>query len=408
MGQYTVQTGTKTRSGVSGLLLLCGFAGACAGSADPAASDEPEVIPGQTGGSAALVAGAGATLPAGAAGMAAVPGAMGAAGSAATPTPGQSIAGAGAGPVVAGSMAEPVPNPGGTGTYDYEGEQVALDADLVIASGETLRVGPGTTFTASGVWKVQVAGTLIVEGSMEAPVRFVGMGVPDSWHGIVIASGGTLTASHVEIGGARYGIHAQPGSMFSVDYADIGTSFKAAVIESDGSFDHTRFHASGNPLFSPVNEVSIDDVNGTLTILSASPTITNSTFDGSAALVDMVRVGGDSTPVFDHVHIKEAHCGIHANGGVNNAPVVRNSVFELLGYGLMVYATKPTIEDNVFLMNGNDIGFCFEATADNAPTMRNNFYSSGAPIIDPTCFQIGTTDSSPAAAMNPSAGPVGW
>jgi hypothetical protein len=223
----------------------------------------------------------------------------------------------------------------------------------------------------------------------------------------VIASGGYAGLEHVEIGGATFGIHAQVGSDFDVTYADIGTSFKAAVVESDGTFDHTRFHASGDPTFSPVNEVSINDVNGTLTILAASPTITHSSFDGSAALVDMVRVGGNASPLFDHVRMQDAHCGIHANGGVNSTPIIRNSVFERLAYGLMVYATKPLIENSVFLGNANDIGFCFEAVAANAPTLSGNFYSSGNAIIDPTCFQIGTTETSPAASANPEAGPIG-
>ena len=308
-------------------------------------------------------------------------------------------------PGTAGGPAEP--SEPGSGAYDYENEAVALAQDLVVAAGATLRVGPGTTFTASTDVKVQVLGTLIATGTAEAPVKFLGAGVPRSWHGIVVESGGTLELTHVEIGGAIYGIHALPGSDFTVDQTDIGTSFKAVVAQSDGSFDHTRFHASGDPTFSPVNEVSIDDVNGTLTILDASPTVSNSSFDGSNALVDMIRVGGNSSPVFDHLHIADAHCGIHANGGVNSTPVVTHTVFERLSYGLMVYQTKPSISDSVFNMNGNDIGFCFGATADNVPTLTGNFYSSGAALIDPSCFQIMTTDSRPAAMADPTAGPVG-
>jgi hypothetical protein len=311
--------------------------------------------------------------------------------------------GGGGGSATAGTAADP-PAPG---QNDYENEAVNLAADLVVAAGTTVRVGPGTTFTAASGVKVHVLGTLIAVGTAEAPVKFLGAGMPRSWYGIVVEGGGTLELTHVEIGGATYGIHALPGSAFTVDRADLGTSFKAAVVQSDGSFDHTRFHASGDPTFSPVNEVSIEDVNGTLTILDASPTVTNSSFDGSAALVDMIRVGGNSSPVFDHLHIADAHCGIHANGGVNNTPVVTNTVFTGLAYGLMVYATKPSISDSVFTNNGNDIGFCFEATEANAPTLAGNFYSSGAAIIDPSCFQIGTTDATPASAANPAAGPVG-
>jgi len=304
---------------------------------------------------------------------------------------------------------KPDPEPGVpmAGAYDYEMEQVALDADLVIASGTTLRVGPGVVFTAKAGVKVQVDGMLIVEGSAGATVRFVGAGMPRSWHGIVVGSGGSAVLKHVEIGGATYGIHALPGSDFEVSDSEIGTSFKAAVVQSDGSFDRVRFHASGDPTFSPVNEVSIDDVNGTLTILDASPTVTNSSFDGSAALVDMIRVGGNGSPVFDHLHIIDAHCAFHLNGGVNNSPKISNTVFERLSYGIMAYATKPIVENSVFRDNAYDVGFCFDATEANAPQLKNNFYATGTAGMDPSCFQIGADEPTPATTPNPAAGPVG-
>ena len=295
----------------------------------------------------------------------------------------------------------PGPEPDG---YDYEMEDVTLDADLVVTAGETLRVGPGVTFTASSGVKVQVSGSLIVEGAAEAPVRWLGAGTPRSWHGIVVERGGRLELKHVEIGAATYGIHALPGSDFAVDHADIGTSFKAALIQSDGSFDHTRFHASANPLITDFSEVLVEDINGTLTIIDASASVSNSSFDNSIAIVDMVIIDGDSSPVFDHVHVKDAHCGFHMVGGTAR---ITNSVFEQLVYGVMAYATAPVIENSVFRNNGNDVGTCLGATAEQAPALDNNYYSSGAALIDASCFQIQTEDEHPAAAPNPAAGPAG-
>ena len=337
---------------------------------------------GAAGSTAVGSQGAGAGQPmAGAAGMASVPGSMQAGGGPTEPAPG--------------------------GDYDYENEMVALDADLVIASGQTLRVGPGVTFTAKANVKVQVDGMLVAEGTAAAPVRFAGGGAPRSWHGLVIGKGGYAALTHVQIGGATYGIHALPGSDFKVELAELGTSFKAAVVESNGSFDRTKFHASGDPTFSPVNEVTIDDVNGTLTILNASPKVTNSKFDGSAALVDMIRIGGNSSPVFDHLYISDAHCAFHANGGNNTKPRITNTVMERLGYGIMAYATKPVMENNVFRGNGFDVGFCFDATNANAAELKNNYYQSGSAGVDPSCFQIGVDEPTPATTANAAAGPVG-
>jgi hypothetical protein len=293
------------------------------------------------------------------------------------------------------------------GDFDYADQAVMLTETLTIDAGKTVRVGPGTTFTASPGVKVQINGTLIVSGSAESPVKFLGAGMPRSWDGIVVASGGVLQLTHAEIGGATYGILAEAGSMYTVDYADIGTSFKVAVVSSDGSFDHTKFHASGDDTFSPVNEVSIDDVNGSLTILDASPTVSNSSFDHSSSLVDMVRIGGKSSPVFDHVSITSAHCGFHANGGVNNAPTIKNSVLDGMSYGIMAYTSKAKFEHCNFTNNTSDIGFCFDATADNAPTLTDNFYSSGSPSFDASCFDIGAPDSMPSATAHDDVGPVG-
>lgn len=321
-----------------------------------------------------------------------------------TPAPG----GAGEELPAAPGPAEALPiDPVAPGMYQYEAETVALDASRTIAKGETLRVGPGTTFQAVTGVQLIVEGTMIVEGTVGAPVRFLGAGVPRSWEGIVVTEGGTLEMTHVEIGGATYGIHAMPGSNFTIDHAEIGTSFKAAVVQSDGFFNHTKFHASGDPAFSISSAAPITDVNGTLTIVGASPMVTNSSFDGSAALVDMIRVRDGSSPILDHLYITQAHCGVHMEGGINNSPTITNTIFESLAYGVMAYTTKPRIEGSVFKSNGNDIGFCFGATADNAPMLTGNFYAAGTPIVDPSCTGIGTKDTNPATAADATAGPIG-
>jgi hypothetical protein len=292
--------------------------------------------------------------------------------------------------------------------FDYAGEEVALSETLTIAAGQTVRVGPGTKFTASraGV-NVQINGKLIVAGTAEAPVEFAGGSAPRSWGGIVIASGGTLELTHAKIGGATYGIHALAGSSYTVDRAEIGTSFKVAVLFADGSFDHTKFHASGDDTFSPVNEVSVDDVNGSLTIIDASPTITNSSFDNSSSLVDMVRIGGNASPVFDHVSIVSAHCGFHTNGGVNTKPTITNSVLRGMSYGIMAYTSAARFENCNFIDNSSDVGFCFGTTVDNAPALANNFYSKGTASFDATCFEVSKPDATPATAAHQNSGPIG-
>lgn len=291
--------------------------------------------------------------------------------------------------------------------FSYENENVSLDADLVVPEGEVGRIGPGVTLTATTDVAIRVEGTLIIAGTKDAPARLVGAGTVDSWQGVVVEAGGKIDFEHVEMREAKYGIHTLPGSSFRVDYANISGGFKAAIVESDGTFDHSFFAGAPPTSISFAAEVSIDDPNGTMTILAASPTITNSIFEGASAFTDMVRIGGESKPVFDHVLLRKAHCGFHNFGASNNSPVVKNSIFEDLSYGVMAFSTKPVFENNVFRRNQNDVGFCLGATADNAPVLEGNYYESGSPAIDPGCFQIGTAETSAATAPIAGAGPAG-
>lgn len=295
---------------------------------------------------------------------------------------------------------------GAAAPYDYEQEEVTLTEDLMVPAGTTLRVGPGVRFTAQQNVKVDVQGTLEVQGSEAAPSAFVGAGEPDSWHGIVVASGGSLTLDHAQVSGATYGIHAMPGSSYHIDHAHFDTSFKAMVLQSDGSLSNCVVEAVLS--FPAVTDaVTIDDPNGALTIMDASPVVTNCRFEGSGGLNDMIRVGGEASPEFDHISVTNSHCGFHTSGGTNTSTRITNSRFDNLAYGVMAYATQPVIEDSVFLQNSTDVGVCSGATDANTPVLRNNYYNGGAVRLDASCDLIGTRDSAPATAEHPGAGSQG-
>jgi hypothetical protein len=291
--------------------------------------------------------------------------------------------------------------------FDYSMQTVSLTSDLVIPKGKLVRVGPGVTFNAKAASvKIDVQGELQVEGTAAAPVTFSGSGSQSSWHGIVVAAGGKLSLSQVKIGGAQYGVHAMPGSMFSIDRAVIDTSFKAAVVQSNGSITNSTFKAVFL-LPAVTDAVAIDDPNGALTVMDASPTVTNCRFEGSGGLNDMIRVGGQASPVFDHIYVGNSHCGFHISGGTNNSPKITNTVFESLSYGIMAYASAPIVEDSVFRSSGSDIGMCSGATTANAAKLRNNSYVDGQIRLDASCDRIGTKDAAPAKTPNASAGPSG-
>jgi hypothetical protein len=291
--------------------------------------------------------------------------------------------------------------------FDYENEEVQLDADLVVPAGSRGRIGPGAALIAAADIQIRVEGELVVEGSAQSPARFAGNGIASSWYGILVAAGGRLTLKHGALTQARYGVHALAGSSYALDYADISGGFKAAVLESDGTIDHSRFAGAPPTNIAVTLEVSIDDPNGTMTIMNASPTVKNSWFDGASAYTDMVRIGGAASPTFDHVLMQNAHCGFHTFGGVNTSPRITNSVFQNLSYGIMAFQTKPSFERSVFINNTNDVGLCLGAQADSAPVLSGNYYASGSPAIDAGCVAIGTNDPNPASSPIEGAGPVG-
>ncbi|MEY4581889.1 MAG: hypothetical protein RL701_6592 [Pseudomonadota bacterium] len=369
-----------------------------------AAGTPSTVTPSQTAGkSGSTVTGAGGqtSIAVPVAGSAAAGSASVAAGSGSAAS-GSGAAGvtAQAGTAAAGTTSTP------SGAFDYEAQEVTLDADLVVPAGKTVRVGPGTTFKASATEvKIQVLGELVVEGTADKPASFLATKTAiRSWHGLVIESGGKLTMKNAKIGGASYGLWAMPGSQFSVDSSVIDTSFKAAIIQSDGSFTHTRFIASVPETVSLASEVSVDDPNGALTIMDASPTVTDCQFDGASTVTDLVRIGGKASPIFDYVYLHDAHCAFHTYGGTNTSARISHARIENFSYGFMAYTTKPIVENSVFKGNSADFGICLGATADNAPALKNNFYSTGEVSLDPSCFNIGIADAAPAATASAEAG----
>jgi hypothetical protein len=387
---------TKKWQGMLCALALASCTEPLSGSQPTAASaGNPSMSPAGGGGSSAsthaAVGGAPARAGAGASGTTSQ---QNSAGQTAPAAPDLDDAGSGEAPVGPSDPGEATPVAGET----------MLSADLIVPAGTTMRVAAGSAFKAGTNIKVQVLGELIVQGNPESPVSFAGSGAPRSWHGIVVESGGKLTLENAHISGATYGLFIMPGAEFSVDSSVIDTSFKAAVVQANGSFMRTRFVASVPDTVSLASEVTVDDPNGALTIMDASPTITDCQFDGASSLTDLVRIGGTASPVFDHVYLHDAHCAFHTFGGTNTSAIIRHTRMQNFAYAFMAYTTKPFVEDSVFITNSNDFGICLGATEDNAPVLRNNYYSGGEVLLDPSCFGIGILDASPATADDPSIG----
>ena len=112
----------------------------------------------------------------------------------------------------------------------WQGDVVVTD-DVVIPAGRTLTIRPGTTITVaasdstkvepeylSPLTEITVRGTLLVEGTREAPVVFLSGGEKKAgaWAGILI-DGGTAAMAACRIGHAETGVYVIDGKLVMRD-----------------------------------------------------------------------------------------------------------------------------------------------------------------------------------------------
>ncbi len=101
--------------------------------------------------------------------------------------------------------------------------------DLVVASGATLRIEPGTVVKVDRGRKLVVNGSLIAEGTLADPVIFTsfrdghpdGIPAPGDWGGIVVHRGGQVDLRHTRIRYAVVGVLGDEGSSLSVTHSNI-------------------------------------------------------------------------------------------------------------------------------------------------------------------------------------------
>jgi hypothetical protein len=256
---------------------------------------------------------------------------------------------------------------------------VQLAMPLTIAAGKTAVICAGATITASAGAGIQVQGTLLVQGTRQAPVKFVGaVHAPDSWVGIVLAGTGTLRATFAEIHHATFGLDARPGSTFEIDHILMDTSTQLLLLETSGTLSHGVLHGlSSEQGISPV------------IVVDASPRLVDTVIDqGLYNGVDMVVVNGaGAAPVFDHMEVADSHCAFHFNEGTG--VTISNSVVRHNAYGVMVSAsTNGKYLHNNFEDNQIHIGSCVPGLS--AQITEN--YFAGSPL-DGSCQYLTVTNA---------------
>jgi hypothetical protein len=269
---------------------------------------------------------------------------------------------------------------------------VALDATRTVAAGTTLTICAGSTLTAASGVSLKVAGTLLVQGTAQSPVKLTGTtGSPGDWTGLVIQAGGQLTATYLEIHAATTGMAALAGAMFNIDHLLIDTSEGMLVLSSSGTIDHGTMRGLGDNQSSTPIYVS-----------NASPRLSNtSVTEGLFLGVDMIVVGGvSSAPVFDHLEVADSHCAFHFDAGTG--ATISNSFVHHNAYGFMVIGSQDGhVVHNNFEDNQINIGSC----ASGSTEVTENYFA-GAPFGDGSCGGLAVTGVTPPGPYTTGVGPT--
>ncbi|MCB9539581.1 MAG: hypothetical protein H6704_25490 [Myxococcales bacterium] len=238
---------------------------------------------------------------------------------------------------------------------------VRADATLTVCAGSTITVTDGDA-------RLDVAGTLRVEGTADAPVRIEG---PGGWAGLRI--NGTLDAAHLLVRDA----------LTCVQGLDDGV-----VRLSD-----TRLEDCGRAfeLSNGAEMQRVDVLRGASVIVRGGVLrMTDSTIDFQhpRRSPDCTLFNGGGA-VLDHVRFTGCHCPLH----VARAPegmVVTASVFDDAAYAMMLARTTATLSGSTLIGAVADV---LDIGGDIDADLAGNHYGGDAPSVetdDPT--QFGGTD----------------
>ena len=288
---------------------------------------------------------------------------------------------------------------------------IELNADQFFTQQQTLKVLSGTVVTATGLYKIEIRGNIIAEGTSENPILFTAMdtvGLYDSatiaggWHGIHLVNNangiGKFSYCNFEYGKANI-----PGSW--IDYqgyhdtlgGNQGGAFRISdykTIEFDHcSFTYNYSRTRGAAIYcNNVYTISITDCNfsqnktmvdggGVYSNNHTSIFISNSTFRNNTALYSYINAIGFT--VF-RGHGSAFYLNKHPGNSIN---IIRNNTIFNNTSQSAVYLAIPSVFflNNLLTNNYNGETVSFSKIESTAyvfnNTIVNNYWWVGIPGI---------------------------
>jgi hypothetical protein len=287
-----------------------------------------------------------------------------------------------------------------------------IAGNVVIAAGVTVTIAPSASITIADGKSITVQGTLKGTSPAASHAKLTGT----AWTGVVVAKGGTLALTSVDIDNATTAIDTQAGNVAATfDSSIINAATTPFKVDAGGKLSMTRSNVVGSKGMSSVGgsftASHLDyDSNGSEGIAMVDPSAVfsadDSRFHGTSnSGGDMIVSNNAKTLHLSHSEIAKCHCAFHINN-VTNMDVSFMSLHDD-SYGFMQYGSDPatgtrTVSDSNFVTLA---GIGFDEAGINGPITLSNVYFNAVTGGNLHLIDKEITVKTPAAAAVAGVGP---
>ena len=243
-----------------------------------------------------------------------------------------------------------------------------MSCDVLLPAGETLTVEPGVEILVEGRYLFRALGTLKLEGTSAAPIRFVSAAAEPGkgdWLGILLDAGGDAGSilNYVTIANASTGLQLNR---------------RDARIENSIVRDCNIYGIFCNDFSSPdITNCTLSDNStaGLFCRYHSSPTVTNCLITGGVGY-GIYAIAASQPTVMNNVITGLGTNGIRLED-LSNARIVNNTLAFNIYYGLFCENNaSPEVRNNVFYYNGTLLrgGIGIKAELSSQPVVEYNYF----------------------------------
>jgi hypothetical protein len=257
-----------------------------------------------------------------------------------------------------------------------------LSQSVTIGSGVTVTIAPGATVNVSSGVTITVDGTLTASSTTKA-ATVTGSG----WTGVVVASGGTLSLTGVDISGASTAIDVQKGATSAeFDSGTINAAQTPFKVESGGALGTKSATVTGTLGTTTIagsftaSKLTYNS-NGNEGIVTTDPaaqlSIEDSTLQGTGPTGDMlVSQGGAAKFHIAYSTISNVHCGFHFDAVSEFDISYIND--QSNAFGFMLYGSSGAGPFTVSYSNiVQNSAYAYDTQGTNAPITFDHDYVTG-------------------------------